>query len=78
MQERNTMPIDQPPGKAIKSETSCTPIEAGPLAEEIRFWQEMLSAMEGADQPQERVERVKQALALAQYRLASVQSPCRY
>lgn len=46
--------------------------KASLLREEINFWQEMLSVIEASEHSGECEERVQQALALAQYRLALI------
>ena len=40
------------------------------LASEIRFWRELIEAMDGSTESRESAERMRQALALAEYRLA--------
>ena len=40
------------------------------LASEIRFWREMIEAMDENAHTRESAERMRQALALAEYRLA--------
>ena len=40
------------------------------LASEIRFWREMIETMGESDHSRESAERMRQALALAEYRLA--------
>ncbi len=43
----------------------------GRLQQEVEFWREMLAAPQTDRQSRESVERMKQALALAEYRLAA-------
>lgn len=66
------MSLNKLPGKSRDADADFTSTQASLLGEEISFWQEMLSALEGSDQPRESVERVQQALALAHYRLALI------
>jgi hypothetical protein len=58
-----------------KSKKSAKPAEAQPsttrLQQEVQFWRDMLAAQGTAKQSRESVERMKQALALAEYRMAS-------
>jgi hypothetical protein len=44
------------------------------LRSEITFWRELLASSDGA-QPPEAVDRMRQALALAEYRLLSLYRP---
>jgi hypothetical protein len=66
------MSLNKPPGVSGDAEADFISTQADLLGEEISFWQEMLSSLEGSDQPRESVERVQQALALATYRLALI------
>ena len=42
------------------------------LSEEVCFWRELIQSMDESRQSRESLERMRQALALAEYRLASV------
>jgi hypothetical protein len=44
------------------------------LRSEITFWRELLASCDGA-QPPESIDRMRQALALAEYRLLSLYRP---
>ncbi|HET6565121.1 MAG TPA: hypothetical protein VFG52_06865, partial [Xanthomonadales bacterium] len=58
---------------ATPAEASTSLRQASLLRQEVSFWQEMLLSLESTDHPREYVERVRQALALAQYRLGQLQ-----
>jgi hypothetical protein len=42
------------------------------LSEEVSFWRELIQTLDESRQSRESLERMRQALALAEYRLASV------
>ena len=42
------------------------------FSEEVCFWRELIQSMDESRQPRESLERMRQALALAEFRLASV------
>lgn len=42
------------------------------LRSEIRFWRELIESLGPDSQPREAIERMHQALALAEYRLAKL------
>jgi hypothetical protein len=42
------------------------------LSEEVCFWRELIQTLDESRQSRESLERMRQALALAEYRLASI------
>ena len=60
----------QPPAQPTAQSTALA--SSGQLQQEVQFWRDMLSAPGSAQQSRESLERMKQALALAEYRLAAL------
>jgi len=49
---------------------------ASTLLQEVNFWREMLIGVDEVRQSRSSVERMRQALALAEYRLAALARKC--
>lgn len=65
MQNRHTAEI------AGEGDTSSALPEYCKLAEEVQFWRGLIASLDEAAQSNERLERMQQALELAEFRLAA-------
>ena len=69
MPENNT-PIHKQGTDKPKSNQGLNLMGIGPLSTEVHFWRELIDSLDEDRQSRESMERMRQALALAEYRLA--------
>jgi hypothetical protein len=59
----------------IEDKPSAQALNESLLRSEIRFWHELIESLGEVPRPRESTERMHQALALAEYRLAELGKP---